>query len=205
MKLTGKKTRIFLVILILIFPGIKQLSAQASPEILQTGTLEEQLDYIQNRTIIYENFRAIREDMFQRIKNNSLDSLNHVKNQMQELSMQLLSQDNEMDSLSVLLDQARNELNMAIKNRDNIVFLGIPMNKTGYNMLVWLIIGGLAALLLIGLVIYQKNRIITSNSLNEIEELKTDFETYKKNSREQREKLVMDHFNEIKKYKERIN
>ncbi len=205
MILSGKKTWIFLVTVTLIISGIKPLSGQAMPEVLDSGTLQEQLDFIQNRTLIYENFRAIREDMFQRIKNNSLDSLNSAKRQMDDLAVHLNNLDAEIDSLSLLLGDTRGELNLAVENRDNISFLGIPMNKTAYNMLVWVIIGGLTVLLVIGFMFYFRNRNVTVNTLTEIHELKEEFENYKKESRERREKLVIEHFNEMKKLKEQMS
>jgi len=172
------------------------------PEILQTGTLEEQLDYIQERTLIYNNFRAIREDMFLQVKKNSLDSLAGTRRVVNELAADLKSRDMDMDSLSALLDDTREDLNLAIRNRDNIAFLGIPMNKTAYNLLVWLIIAGLAILLTLGSLIFTRNRVVTSKTLRELEELNQEFESYRKSSREKREKLVMEHFNEIKRLKE---
>jgi LPXTG-motif cell wall-anchored protein len=205
MILSGKKTWIFLVAVTFIISGIKPLSGQPMPEVLDSGTLQEQLDHIQNRTLIYENFRAIREDMFQRIKNNAIDSLNSAKRQMEDLSVHLGNLDAEIDSLSLLLGNTRGELNLAVENRDNISFLGIPMNKTGYNMMVWVIIGGLTALLVIGLIFYFRSRNVTVNTLTEIHELKEEFENYRKESRERREKLVIEHFNEMKKFKEQMS
>jgi hypothetical protein len=205
MTLPGKKTGILLMLFALILSGTKPLAAQGLPEVLQEGTLQEQLDYIQNRTLIYENFRAVREDMFQKVKNNSLDSLRSARAQMHGLSMQINNLDSRIDSLSFLLAGTRGDLNTAVENRDNISFVGIPMNKTAYNMLVWIIIGGLTILLLLGLFFYFRNRVIMVNTLNEIGELKEEFENYKKNSRERREKLVMEHFNEIKKFKEQMS
>jgi hypothetical protein len=205
MTLPGKKTGILLMVLTLILSGTKPLAAQALPEVLQEGTLQEQLDYIQNRTLIYENFRAVREDMFQKVKNNSLDSLKSARVQMHELSMRIRNLDYKIDSLSLILADTRGELDTAVENRDNISFVGIPLNKTAYNMLVWVIIGGLSILLLLGIFLYLRNRIVMGNTLNEISELKEEFENYKKSSRERREKLVMEHFNEIKKFKEQMS
>ncbi len=172
------------------------------PEILQNGTLREQLDYIEDRTLIYNNFRAIREDMFLQVKRNSLDSLAGAKREVNKLTEDLNSRDIEMDSLSALLDDTRDDLDLAIRNRDNIAFLGIPMHKTAYNLLVWIIIAGLTTLLILGSLIFKRNRVVTSRALRELDELNQEFENYRKSSREKREKLVMEHFNEIKKLKE---
>ena len=204
MILSEKKTGILLIALFLALTGLKPLYGQSMPEVLQTGTLQEQLDYIHNRTLIYENFRAIREDMFQQARRNSLDSLNAAKQQINSLISELDNSAMEQDSLLTLLEDTREELDLAVENRDSISFLGIPMFKSAYNMLVWSIIIGLAILLTLGLLLYYRNRLMTANTLEEIDNLKNEFEDYQKKSREQREKLVMDHFNEIKKYKEQI-
>ena len=198
-----KPVIVIIIMLAFIISVPKASTAQPSmPEILQTGTLEEQLDYIQERTQIYNNFRAIREDMFLQVKKNSLDSLDGAKRVVNGLTAVLNSRDMEMDSLTVLLDDTREDLNLAIRNRDNIAFLWIPMNKTAYNLLVWLIIAGLAILMTLGSLIFTRNRVVTSKALRELEELKGEFESYRISSREKREKLVIEHFNEIKRLKE---
>jgi hypothetical protein len=204
MELSRKTKGIFLITVIFLIFGLEPLRSQAQiPEVLQTGTLQEQLDYIQDRTLIYNNFRAIREDMFLLVKKNSLDSLDKVKKNILELSLLLNNMNKEKDSLSNLLEDTRSELNLAIDNRDNIAFLGIPMNKTGYNLLVWVIIAILSTLLALGFLIYSRNRIAAINCKKETEGIREEFENYKTTSRERREKLVMEHFNEIKKLKER--
>ena len=67
----------FLLIICLSITGIQSTSAQyVTPAILDTATVESQLDYIQERTRIYNDFRAIRDDIFLKMKANVLDSLN---------------------------------------------------------------------------------------------------------------------------------
>jgi hypothetical protein len=202
MRTSSKTFPIF--ILSLCLTSFSMVSSGQTPpsDVLQNGTLSEQLDFVQNRTIIYDNFRAIREDMFQTIKRNSLDSLQNAKSNLQDMSAQMNSRKREIDSLSTLLSSTRNELNQAVENRDNIVFLGMPMNKMSYNLFVWVAIGSLSILLILGMLLYNRNRNITVQTLDEVENLKKDFEDYKVSSRERREKLVMEHFNEIKKLKE---
>jgi hypothetical protein len=200
---TSIKTFQILIITLFFVSFIIDSNGQTAPsDVLQDGTLVEQLDYVQNRTIIYDNFRAIREDMFQTIKRNSLDSLENAKSNLEGMSAQINSREREIDSLTTLLTNTRNELNQAVENRDNIVFLGIAMNKMSYNLFVWVAIGSLSILLILGFLLYNRNRNVTVQALNEVEDLKRDYEEYKIASREKREKLVMDHFNEIKKLKE---
>lgn len=203
MSTSGKIKHIAVIILIITIKISNPLQGQTGiPEVLETGTIQEQMDYIQERTRIYDNFRAIREDMFQKIRNNSLDSLVNTKREIGSLTAEINNLNSEIDSLSALLEDTRNERDLAIKNRDSIAFLGIPMNKTGYNFLVWIIIAALATLLVLGFLIFSKNRLVTSKTLRELEDLNQEFESYRISSREKREKLVMEHFNEVKRLKE---
>lgn len=206
MKLSSKTNRIFFIAIILtVFSFGSSIGQSGLPEILQTGTLQEQLDYIEDRTLIYNNFRAIREDMFITVKNNSLDSLDSIKSDKLNLELRLKNIDEDMDSLNAILEYTRDERDQAIENRDSMVFLGASMSKTGYNMTVWTIITVLAVLLVLTLITYARNRTVTLNTLSEIDDLKDEFGSYKKNSREKRESLVMEHFQELKKYKEQLN
>jgi len=76
----------YLLLLVLFLLPIARGSGQTTmPEVLENGTFTEQMDYIEQRTRIYENYRAIREDMFQKIMKNSLDSLNSAKREISGL------------------------------------------------------------------------------------------------------------------------
>lgn len=206
MKLSSKTNRIFFIVIIVSVGSLDNSLGQSGiPEILQTGTMQEQLDYIEDRTLIYNNFRAIREDMFITVKNNSLDSLDSLKDDKLHLELQLKNIGEDLDSLNTLLEYTRDERDQAIENRDSMAFLGVGMSKTGYNMTVWTIITVLAVLLVLTLLTYARNRTVTLNTLSEIDDLKEEFENYKKDSREKREKLVMEHFQEVKKYKEQLD
>lgn len=171
------------------------------PEVMTNGTIAEQLDYIQQRTNIYNNFRAVREDIFQSLKRNTLDSLIATNNKVKELENQITGTNKGQDSLNVVLNKTREDLNYAIKNRNNLLFLGISMNKILYNVIMWSLVIGLIVLIIFLGMLHLRNHKITRLSRKELSELKDEFESYRKTSREKLEKLVIDHFNEIKKLK----
>jgi len=62
-----------------------------------------------------------------------------------------------------------------------------------------MILAGLVFLLVSGFIAFKRNRIITVNTRKEFDELKTEFDEYRKKTRLEREKMSMDHFNEIRK------
>ena len=116
------------------------------PEILETGTIREQFDYLEERTRIYNDFRAIREDMFQKIQSNTIDSMSAEKNLVLQLENQLQDQENLVESLREELQGTNDKLDEAIRNRDSFRFFGISILKTLYNTILWTIIAVLGFL-----------------------------------------------------------
>ena len=189
---------VLLFALITIFPLIAE-SQTTMPETLQNGSLKEQLDYIQDKTRIYEEYRAVREDMFQKIKTNSIDSLNKAKAEISSLKLTARVRDTTIDSLNTSIETVKTDLESMTKTKNSINLLGIEINKTAYNAFMWTLIAVLAGLLAVGFLAYKRNHTVTAQTKKEIEEIKKEFEAYRKASREAREKMSMAHFNEIKK------
>ncbi|HDJ32629.1 MAG TPA: hypothetical protein ENF21_00810 [Bacteroidetes bacterium] len=172
------------------------------PQVLDTARLQEQWNYLQERTRIYNDYRAIREDMFQKVKRNAMDSLNFQKGKVRDLSGQLMATREEGDSLMALLQQTREERDEAIRNRDRLSLLGKGMHKTLYNTILWTIIAGLAFLAILLFTMFRTTRHSTVRTRKDLEELREEYENYRKQSRERYEKLVVSHHHEIKKLKE---
>ncbi|MBN1132086.1 MAG: hypothetical protein JXR52_10370 [Bacteroidales bacterium] len=197
MKYTGI---VSLLILLTLTPNV--LNGQTGlVEALDTLTLREQVEEVQKRTRIYENYRAIREDIFQKMKSNSIDSLLAAKKEISELRGTLQEKESEISSLKNSLEKTGDQLDEAVKNRDALTFLGIQMDKKFYNTIMWFLVGGLALAAVILFLIFRRNRVVTLEYRKELSETKDQFDTYKKEARERYEKLVVDHHNEIMKLK----
>lgn len=190
------------LILITIFNTSNIIYCQSTiPEILENGTLEEQLNYLEERTRIYEDYRAIREDMFQLVKKNSIDSLSSGKNRINSLIARNNNLSSEIDSLNNTLSLTRNDLDEAVRTKNSIRLLGMNLNKFAYNTIMWIITGVLCFLLVSGFLAFRRNISVTSETKKELEDLKNEFEEYRTKSRIEREKMSLDHFNEIKRLK----
>ncbi|MGB8492375.1 MAG: hypothetical protein WCE64_15070 [Bacteroidales bacterium] len=179
--------------------SLRALSQSSMPEVLTTGTLTDQMNFITEKTRIYEDFRAIREDMFQKLKGNALDSLSNARNRIAELRNINSSRDNSIAALNDSLGVVNQHLDKMINTKNSITLLGIEINKSAYNAVMWSIIAALAGILAIGFMIFKRNIIMTSRTRKEFEDLKKEFEAYRRASREAREKMSMTHFNELKR------
>ncbi len=191
--------RFALLIAMLLTPFIKGTGQTPMPDVLKSGTMKEQLNYIEEKTRIYENYRAIREDMFQKIKGNMSDTLSSDKNRISGLNKKTSNLNQTIDSLKSTLESTESNLDEMTRTKNSISVLGIAMNKLTYNAFMWTVVAVLAALLVFGFLIFKTNLAVTTNTKKELSEMKQEFEAYRKTSREAREKMSMDHFNELKK------
>ncbi len=190
---------ILLLLILQIAVTFKAESQTTMPEILSKGTLKEQMDYINEKTRIYEEYRAIREDMFQKIRGNSIDSLKAAKNVITGFRKNVNNLNTTIDSLNTSLETVKTNLDQMTKSKNSISLMGIEVNKTAYNAVMWIIIAVLAGILAVGFLVFKRNHVVTTHTKKEIEDLKREFEAYRKASREAREKMSMAHFNELKK------
>jgi len=186
---------------VLIMVGCTALRAQNVPQALDTATLEGQLDYIENRTRIYENFRAVREDIFQQMKKNTIDTLNGAKLEIATLNSELTERNVEIETLTTDLGRAKNERDQAIRTKDSFTLLGMELNKGVYSTVLWIIILGLILFGVVMFLLFKRAHVVTSQTQSELETLKEEYEEHKKNAREKYEKLVVTHHNEIMKLK----
>lgn len=168
---------------------------------LDTATLENQMQTVIDRTRIYENFRAIREDVFQKMKKNAIDSLAQAKRNIAELTMTQWNLEKRIDSLNSALDATKEQLAEVSRTKNSLKFFGISMSKIAYNSLMWGIIAGLLAILVILFLVYKRDRVVTVQLKKDLHELREEFESYRKSSRERMEKLVVSHHREIQKLK----
>ena len=195
------QVRCILIITVVIVTAMKVTGQAVMPDELIKNPLKEQLKYLEGRTIIYENYRAIREDMFQKLKSNVNDSLSAADKKIAGLKKTASELNLSLDSLRANLQLTKTSLEEMTRTKNSLKVIGLNVNKDTYNGIMWTILGGLVALLLIGFLVFQRNLSTTSNTKKEFQELKNEFEAYRKTTREAREKLTMDHFNEIKRLK----
>ncbi|MBN1387018.1 MAG: hypothetical protein JW965_01140 [Bacteroidales bacterium] len=193
--------RYMLIIALAIMIFNKGNSQRALPDELLTNTIEGQIQYLEEHTRIYENYRAIREDMFQKVNGNVLDSLAVYKNEIAELNSRIFSLNSTNASLDNSLEETKASLEEITRTKNAISLFGLEVNKLVYNSVMWLIIAALIVLLALGYTVFKRNRIITVRTREEIDNLKQEFEEYRQASRRAREKMTMEHFKEIQKLK----
>lgn len=178
---------------------VRTETAAPPPIDLKTTPIKDQFNQIQQRTRIYDNFRAVREDMFQTLKKNVNDTLSTMQKRIVSQNSQTESLRETIDSLNGRLSTTQGNLDEVTRSKNSVIFLGMEVEKGTYNTIMWSIIIALLLLLIIGLLIFQRNLNVVNNRTKDLDDLKAEFEAYRKTSREAREKMALQHFNELKK------
>jgi hypothetical protein len=183
------------------FAAVEAFGQTSMPNELTTSPIREQMKYIEEHTRIYDNFRAIREDIFQKITRNYTDTLQAEKARVLALKNLTTDLNRQTDSLNVLLNNTRANLTEMTATKNSIKVLGIELKKGAYNTVMWTLIGALTLLLIIGFLIFKRNLVVLLRTDKDLKELKEEFATYRQTSRIAREKVEMDYFRELQKLK----
>jgi hypothetical protein len=194
--------RCVLILTVVVITVIKAAGQTGMPDVLLKNSLKEQMNYLEEHTRIYDSYRAVREDMFQKLKVNVSDTLAAANSKISALNKTKSTLNLTIDTLKANLESTKTRLDEMTKSKNSISVIGLEINKSTYNKVMWTILAGLIAALVIGFLIFKRNLLSIYNTKKEFQELKDEFELYRKTSREAREKLTMDHFNEIKRLKE---
>ncbi len=195
------KTKNVLLISLFLF-AVSAASGQTRiPDELTTETIRGQLEYVENRTRIYDNFRAVREDIFQKVNRNVLDTLAAERRRIAELEGIRASLGGSNDSLSILLETTRAELEEVTTTKNKIRVLGLEVNKRSYNSFMWTLMGIIVFLALIGFLIFRRNLVVLLRTEKDLKELKEEHEAYRQTSRLAREKVEMELFRANQKLK----
>ncbi len=171
-------------------------------EVMDTATIESQLKYVTEKSNVYNEFRAVHEDVFRKLTKNALDTVIAEKRVIADLSDNLLDKSATIDSLNASLYETRGLLSSATDTKNKLMFIGIEMDKGFYYSIVYSTILILIILLIMGYLIFKRNMSAMRSTNKDLDEIKEEFEEYRRISRERNEALVISHFNEIKKLKE---
>ena len=94
------------------------------PDALIKSPMKEQLKFIQERTKIFDNYRAIREDMFQKLIGNVSDTITVAFNRIIMLNSSVTELRYKVDSLTSDLQTTKTSLETAIKTKNSITLFG---------------------------------------------------------------------------------
>ena len=201
--MTTRTSILSLALLFMLCSFSPALKAQSNTiiAVLDSAAFEEQLEFLHEKTRVYNDFRAIREDVFLKIKKNAIDTLRKEKLEIARLNSELSEREFQIETLNTDLSRAKTERDQAIRTKDSFEFLGMEVHKGLYNTIMWIVVLGLVILGAFLFLMFKRSFAVTSQTKQELQTIQEDYEEHRKSSREKYEKLVVNHHTELMKLK----
>jgi hypothetical protein len=168
---------------------------------LSKGTIEEQFEYITNRSTRYQDFKVIKETSLKTLQSNILDTLKKLKNNLKENNTLMASHKANIDSVKAQLQSTNNKLDETYREKNSIRFLGMLMSKEAFTKMMWIIVGILAIVLAIFVILFKRSNKVTLLNKATLQETREEFDKYRKRALEREQELSRNHLAELNKYR----
>lgn len=168
---------------------------------LNSGTIDNQFEYVIQRSNNYQDYKVIKKVWLYALKAHTMDSLNAVHKNLNDTKTVVNTQAKEIDNLKASLTKTQDTLDATNLEKDSMSLFGIQMSKSSYNVLMWSIIGGLLALLLLFIYKFKNSNVITTEARKALSEIEEEFEEHRKIALEREQKVRRQLQDEINKHK----
>jgi hypothetical protein len=180
-------------------PPEKQLS-------LDGGSINDQFEYIITKSSNWnderrQSYEVIKRNWVLKLKGNVLDSLKAVHKNLNDTKATVSKQAQDIEKLKTNLTTTQGTLDQTNTEKDSMSLFGIQMSKGGYNTLMWSIIGGLLALLLLFIYRFKSSNSITKQAKTTLAETEEQFEEHRRVALEREQKVRRQLQDEINKHK----
>ncbi|MEN8886691.1 MAG: tRNA (guanine-N1)-methyltransferase [Winogradskyella sp.] len=203
-------TKISLV-LIIVF-NVQMLSAQEQSQdkpdnlSLNSGNIESQFEYIFRKSGNFkgtngQKYEAVKYSSLLTLKANVLDSLKTTYAKLNNSQKTVKNQTNEIEGLKTQLQNTKTDLEQTNSEKNNMALLGMQMSKGSYNILMWSVIAGLLALLVVFIFKFKGSNTLTKEAKFRLDEIETEFEEHRRGALEREQKVRRQLQDELNKNK----
>jgi hypothetical protein len=173
---------------------------------LNNSTLDNQFNYVLKKSGNFKGtngqaYEAVKRSMLLTLQAHTLDSLKTIQTKLDNSRSTVLTQQTEIDELKLNLTNTQSTLDSTNLEKDSMSLFGLQMSKSGYNTLMWSIIGILLALFLFFVYKYKNSNTITKQAKESLSEIEEEFEEHRKVALEREQKVRRQLQDELNKQK----
>ncbi len=169
---------------------------------LNESSIDGQFRYVMQRSDDVDDFEMVKRWHLYTLKKHVQDSLDAKQALLDSTVAQVVAGQKCIDSLRQANNVVSEKYRAAVVQKETLYFLGIPMHKSGYHKLVWSLIVVLLVATALSLMLFQRSNLVTRETKNSLDELRAEFESFRKRALEREEGIVRKYHNEINKLKE---
>ncbi len=173
---------------------------------LDSGTINNQFEYLLKKSGNFkgtngEMYEAVKLNMILTLKSHVIDSLKTLHKDLTDTQAIVKTQAKEITDLKTNLTNTESDLDKTKSEKDSMSLFGLQMSKTGYNILMWIIIAGLLGFLLFFIYKFKNSNTITKDAKKALSEIEEEFEEHRKTALEREQKVRRQLQDEINKQK----
>jgi hypothetical protein len=184
-----------------MFCMLTTANAQSSKTYPGDAPIEEQINFVINESSKWQNYKMILETWTTRVRTNTFDTLNAKKAEISGLNTLIEERDLEISSLSDTLGTTRQQLEIAISEKDTFLIFGASLSKSFFLSIVIFVILSLLIVAVFAFFLFQRGNMQMRTIRNELDVMREEFEMYRQQSRQKYENMVIQHHKEIQKLK----
>lgn len=197
MKFIIKKHLTKFSLVTLMFLSLNQKTSASTP--LDSLDVTSKIEYLISNSNKYKEFKVVKKTWLIELKSQVEDSLKIQENRLNSTKELIQNQKNEINQLQNTITETNTSLKNVNSEKDKITFLGVPLEKGIYNMIMWALVVVLLVSLLLFIMKFKSSNKQTVETKKNYESLDNDFEKYKKNMLDKEQKLKRQLQDEINK------
>ncbi|MCW5516511.1 tRNA (guanine-N1)-methyltransferase [Muriicola sp. Z0-33] len=172
---------------------------------LDKGTINNQFEFVYKKSGNYraegKRYEVVRTLNLDKLRQNVLDTINAANAKAVQLNATISGHESTITDLNKKLEETTNSLNSVTEEKDSMSFLGMLVSKATYNFILWTIIAGLLALLLLFIFRFRRSNILTQIAKSNLSELETEYEDHRRRALEREQRISRQLQDEINRYK----
>lgn len=173
---------------------------------LNSGTIDNQFEYVFKKSGNFKGtngqaYEAVKRSMLITLRAHTIDSLKTLKEKLGNSKNTVKTQQKEISDLKSNLSNTQSNLDKTNTEKNNMALFSMQMSKTNYNVLMWTIIAGLLALLILFIYKFKNSNAITRNAKKALEEIEEEFDDHRRTALEREQKVRRQLQDEINKQK----
>jgi len=196
------KIKISFIITVLLFTT--SIFSQATKKFIDTGSVNNQFDYLINKSNRYQQYKVVDLRWLTTLKSNVNDSISDSKKNILSNLTTIDSQKKTIESLENSLKVSENNINTLTSEKQSISLFGIQLGKSFFKTLLFSIIGVLTILLIVFISKFKQSNSITIQTKETLKEVEEEFENHRKTALEREQKVRRQLQDELNKQKKEL-
>jgi septal ring factor EnvC (AmiA/AmiB activator) len=189
------------VLLACSFTTFSQNNTDEEELSLETGTIDNQFEYVIRRSNNYQDFKVVKKTWLATLKKHTIDSLKAVHKDLADTKILVETQAKEISDLKSSLEDTQANLENTRNEKDNITLFGMQMSKGSYKTIMWFIVACLLVLLGIFIYKFKNSNDVTRLAKKNLADIEEEFEEHRKTAVEREQKVRRQLQDEINKQK----